>query len=292
MKRHLLLASVFFLAVASAYAQPTFTSIDCPGEGETTARSINNHGEMVGRTGQNHQDHAVLIAGGKCTPLAPKTVLDTNFSEAFKNNDSGDVVGYFRDSTGTSHGFLLSKKGMLTILDFPGASDTVAWGINESGTVVGYFDVYFQGNLVADHGFVWNNGRFSQVDFPGSGDTGLGGINNRGDFVGSWDTGPTATVGHGLIFSKGRFTSFDVPVSGATMTQLNDISANEQIIGVYDDAGGNEHGFLQVGATFTPIDYPGATLTSAWGINSPGQIVGTYFDSVGIVHGYLALSQK
>lgn len=291
MKKHVLLASVLFLAVASAHAQFTFTTIDCPGQTETTARSINNPGEMVGRTGQNHQDHAVLIADGKCTPLAPSTVLGTNFSEAFKNNDSGDVVGFYLDSTGTSHGFLLSKKGVLTTLDFPGAASTTAWGINESGTVVGYFDVYSQGVLV-EHGFTWNNGKFSQVDFPGSGDTGLDGINARGDFVGSWDTGPTATVGHGLIFSMGRFSSFDVPVSGATLTQLNDISANEQIIGIYVDAGGNEHGFRQVGAVFTSIDYPNATLTSAWGINSAGQIVGTYFDSAGRVHGYLALSTK
>src|SRR5271157_1619916 len=191
----LLLVCILLVSVASAYAQFTFTNIDCPGSTLTTARSINNHGEMVGAYRIVGTGHAVLIKDGQCTPLAPTTVLGTNHSEAFKNNDRGDVVGYFLDDAGTPHGFFLSKKGVLTQLDFPGAGDTEAWGINESGTVVGLFDVYdSSGNFIATHGFTWDGGKFTQVDYPGSGDTIVAGINARGDFVGEWDSGPTATV--------------------------------------------------------------------------------------------------
>jgi len=293
MKKLLLLACILLVPVASAYAQFTFTNIDFPGGTLTTTRGINNHGEIVGSYRIVPPRHALLIKGGQYIPLAPNTVLGTNYSEAFKINDRGDVVGQYLDDAGFTHGFLLSKKNVLTTLDFPGASDTAAFGINESGTVVGQWDLLDSGgNLIAAHGFTWDNGRFTQVDFPGSGDTFVGGINARGNLVGEYDSGPTATVGHGFVFSKGQFTSFDVPAAGSTLTQLNDINANGQILGVYIDADGAEHGFLQVGATFTTIDYPGATLTSAWGINSAGQIVGNHYGSDGIAHGYLAVAKK
>lgn len=296
MKTVVLLVCILLLSVA-AYAQFTFTNIDCPGATNTTARGINNHGEIVGRAGTSpNPPHAVLISNGQCTPLAPTTVLGTHRSEAFKNNDRGDVVGIYFDDDGFFHGFLLSKKGVLTTLDFPGASETYAWGISESGTVVGWWDILDANfDLVAAHGFTWDGGSFTQVDFPGSGDTQVDGINARGDLVGVWDSGPN-TAGHGFVESKhGQFINFDVPVAGATYTQLDDINANGQIIGVYVDAAGNEHGFLQAGATFTSLDYPGAGFTSVWGINSAGLIVGNHYDAADAstpAHGFLAVPLK
>jgi len=106
-KKLSLLAGILLVSVASVHAQFLFTSIVCPGGQGTTARSINNHGEIVGR----HAGHAVLIKGGQCIQLAPTTVLGTDFSEAFKNNDRGDAVGEFVDNNGFAHGFLLSKSG-------------------------------------------------------------------------------------------------------------------------------------------------------------------------------------
>jgi uncharacterized membrane protein len=289
MKKLVLFACILLVSVASAYAQFTFTSIDCPGGVPTTARGINNQGEIVG----SHAGHAVLINNGQCTPLAPTTVLGTQRSVAFKNNDRGDVVGYYVDNDGLPHGFLLSKKGVLTLLDFPGAGDTQALGINESGTVVGLFDIYdAQGNFIVEHGFTWDNGAFSQVDDPGAADTALLGINARGDIVGVWDSGPPDYPNHGFIQSKhGQFTNFDVPFAGGTQTQPNDINANGKIVGLYVDAGGAIKGFLGAGATFTSIDFPGATSTQAWGINSAGQIVGSYRVGAAL-YGFLAVPTK
>lgn len=287
MKKLVLLVAVLLVSVTFTYAQFTFTSIDFPGGTLTTARGINNNGEIVGAYRIVPPRHALLIKGGQYIPLAPTTVLGTNYSEAFKNNDRGDVVGEYLDDAGFAHGFLLSKKGMLTQLDFPAASDTYAYGINESGTVVGQWDLLdSNGNVIAQHGFTWENGSFTQVDYPGSANTTVFGINARGDLVGEWDDN---VVAHGFIRTKqGQFTSYDVPVAGATLTQLTGINANGQILGVYIDAGGAEHGFLEVGATFTSIDYPGAVTTTAWGINSAGQIVGNHYGSDGIAHGWLA----
>lgn len=293
MKKLVMLACVSVVSFASAHAQFNITNIDCPGSTLTTTRGVNNHGEIVGSTRigapRHAVRHAVLIKGGQCIPLAPNTVLGTTYSEAFRINNRGDVVGNYADDNGAgpSHGFLLSKKGVLTTLDFPGASDTTAFGINESGTVVGQWDILdSNGNIIVTHGFTWDGSNFTQVDYPGSANSSANSINAGGELVGEWDD---AVIGHGLIRTqKGKFTSYDVPVAGATYTQLDDIGTKGSLVGLYFDADGAAHGFLQAGKTFTTIDYPGAVTTTVWGINNSGQMVGSHYGSDGIPHGYMA----
>jgi probable HAF family extracellular repeat protein len=65
------------------------------------------------------------------------------------------------------------------------------------------------------------------------------------------------------------------------------VNNNGQIVGDYQDARGNYHGFLLSGGTFTSLDYPRATSTQARGINLAGQIVGQYTDARGTTHGFL-----
>lgn len=287
--KQLTLLTVTLLAfVASAYAQFNFTSIDYPGGTLTIARGINDRGDIVGTYRVVPPRHALLVRRGQYIPLAPTTVLGTDYSEAFKSNDRGEVVGQFLGPDGFSHGFLLSK-GVVTTLDFPGASDTYAFGINASGIVVGYWDLQdANGNVLAYHGFTWQNGGFKEVNFPGSVDSSVLGINARGDLVGSWDSGITSPINHGYVCSNGQCFSFDVPFPGSTITQPDDISAQGHITGGYVDANGVVHSFLVVGGNFTSFDFPGATSTSAWGINAAGDIVGRYTAADGSLHGFLA----
>ena len=148
MKKFVLLAAVLFASVTFTYAQIQFTSIDYPGGFGTRTRGINNHGQIVGSYDtEDGNRHALLIQKGKFIPLAPETILGTDYSEAFKINDRGDVVGWDCDDV-TCHAFLLSKKGVLTLLDFPGATLSYGFDINESGTVAGVWDLYdSQGNF-------------------------------------------------------------------------------------------------------------------------------------------------
>lgn len=284
----LLLGFLAVVALVPAYAQFTYASLDFPAGTLTTARGINNHGDIVGTYRVVPPRHALLIRAGQYIPLAPNTILGTHYSEAFGINDPGDVVGRFIGDDGFVHGFLLSG-GTVTTLDFPGASDTYPFGISESGTIVGYFDSLDEGgNVLAYHGFTLTNGIFTQFDFPGAADTAITGINARGDLVGTWDSGVTSPIAHGFACSGGGCFSFDVPVAGATITQPNGISANGEIVGVYQDSGGVLHGFVAVGASFTTLDFPGATGTIASGVNAAGQISGRYFAGDGSIHGFLA----
>ena len=71
-------------------------------------------------------------------------------SDARGVNPSGEIVGYYIDSTPShgTHGFLLNRNGF-TPIDFPGAMVTRAWGINSQGDIVGEYT-----DATGTHGFV------------------------------------------------------------------------------------------------------------------------------------------
>jgi probable HAF family extracellular repeat protein len=173
-------------------------------------------------------------------------------------------------------GFLLDR-GRFTRIDFPGAVNTVARGLNDRGQVVG-------GYLDADgrfHGFLWDKGRFTTIDVPGAGGTTATDINNRGQIAGEFGEDPsnTPTALHGFLLSGGDFTTFDAP--GVLFTEPGGINDRGQIVGstASDRALTEVHGFLLdegVEAPFTSIDFPGAPRTLAFDINNRRQIVGVY----------------
>ena len=54
----------------------------------------------------------------------------------------------------------------LTTIDYPGASDTFASGINNAGQVVGYYEDA-SGDIDA-HGFLESGGSFTTINVPGA----------------------------------------------------------------------------------------------------------------------------
>lgn len=66
---------------------------------------------------------------------------------------------------------------------------------------------------------------------------------------------------------------------------INDLG---QIVGVYVDGSGVNHGYELSGGKFTTLDVPftGATATFAYGINNSGEIVGGWIDSDRNGHGF------
>ena len=295
MKRETVFVLVLVALAASVYAQQfKFTSIDFPGAIVTAARGINNHGDIAGSyriPGSPRQ--AMLLKKGKFIPLAPPAP-DASFSEATSINDRGDVTGQWGDANGFFHGFLLSD-GVLTILDVPGATDTFALGVNDSGLVAGYWDLLDpNGNTLAVYGFTWKDGGFvdMQINFPGAAGSGLFGVNSRGDLSGVWLPDLNGSIEHGFVCPKSApCFSYDASVSGNDLTQGDGINAHGQVAGVSCDTTVFVcHAFLVAGGTLTSFDFPGAagTGTLAYGINSAGQIVGRYYDPDGNFHGFLA----
>lgn len=102
-------------------------------------------------------------------------------------NNSQQISGFYIDSAGVNHAFLLNF-GLLVTLDPPGSTFAQALGLNNKGQVVGqYMDA--AGNT---HGFVWTSkGGFTTIDEPnGIGTTVVNGINDLGVLVGFYGTAP------------------------------------------------------------------------------------------------------
>lgn len=113
----------------------------------------------------------------------------------------------------------------------PGATATVAWGINSKGAVVGS---YTKDGVT--HGFLRSDGVLTTIDYEGAAATIARGINDRGDIVGSYQiAGEPSVNAHGFLRDKyGRMTRADVPVHTNTIPQR--ITNTGVIVGCLHDA--------------------------------------------------------
>jgi hypothetical protein len=274
-----------FTSTAQAQGQYSYTSVDYPGAASTTVWGVSTTGKLVGGYQAGSQRQAFSVRGGVFTAVTDPALAGSSFVELTKSNTRGDLVGMSIDSASFVHSFRIDKGGNFRALDFPGASDTAAFGLNSSGVVVGYWDlVDASGGFLIAHGFRWKNGAFEQIDVPGAADTYVLGVNDRGDMVGLYtsDSGSHAF----LLTARGRLYSFDAPVAGTIFTEANDINASGQIVGDYVLSDGSQHSFVLSGSHFTTIDYPGAAFTTTWGINEQGEVAGFYQSDT--LHGFTA----
>ncbi len=194
-------------------------------------------------------------------------------------------------------------------------------GINNAGTVVGYF---LDGT--GWHGFTKSGVTVTTLDYPGiTGNTRAMGMSGNGAVAGSYtdDTGSSfgfkkvgsvytqlkdypdasgvndsGTVVGSYWDSKARFhgyslgaaTSAVIDYPNAHDTYANGINNAGVIVGSYIDTAGNTHGFSLTSSAFKSIDYPDAISTVATGINDDGVIVGYYSNTAGVTDGYHGFS--
>lgn len=191
-----------------------------------------------------------------------------------------------------------SHSGFVTF-DVPGATYTVAYGVNDLGQIVGSY-----ANGFGQFGFLYSQGAFQTLDVPGSSFTVAQGINDQGEIVGwssdgafSYQNGqytlaqyPKAAsysinnsgqiVGiyqnpaqHGLVDSGGFFYTLDPPNSAGTLVAgENNVG---EIVGAYSQcAGCDSVGFTYFAGVFSNVVYPGSVGTQLWGVNDSGEIVG------------------
>ena len=246
------MVAVMPAGTAGASTRGRFTNIVFPGSIASVAYQVNDLGVVIG----NYTDTAspalgFVDRGGKITtlvdPSAGTGVLYDPLPQGtspYAINDLGVMVGWYWDSNGAMHGFLL-KGGKYTTIDYPGSEGTYLLGISNFGEIAGEY---------ADssgiwHGFTDINGKFTTIDDPvcaGVG-TSMNWMNDFGEMVGScWDaTNP-------FINRNGTFTPFSG--QGSALPQfVNDLG---EIAGVYTAANGLTEGFTDINGTFTTIDDP------------------------------------
>jgi uncharacterized membrane protein len=121
----------------------SYISFDCP-NANAYPRGINDNGEIVGWCETSSFIYTGFMTSLTCltSPTCALTTIGpspdySNF--AYVINNAGLVVGVTENPQGTFQGFLLDN-GVYQLLDYPGAVNTYAAGINNEDQIVGWFE--------------------------------------------------------------------------------------------------------------------------------------------------------
>jgi CHRD domain len=168
-------------------------------------------------------------------------------------------------------------------------------GINDAGTIAGYFGSGAQGH--PNKGYLLAGGAYTSENFPGSVQTQVTGLNNHGVSVGFWSDQNTASQvndNFGWYYRDGLFHTVDFPArdnANPPVNQLLGVNDSDVAVGFYTDAKGGNHGYeYRIGSgmfrTVTDPADPGASLTAA-AINDRGDVAGFYTDAAGTTRAFL-----
>jgi hypothetical protein len=209
----------------------------------TNGRGINNAGIVIGEylDGTSGTFHGYRRANAVFKNYDVPGTLDT---VPLGINNVGDFCGNVVLTDGTSPAFV-SLFGIVTTFSIPDATATLAYSINSSDQIVGY---YVDAAGVTHGYFRDSDGTLTfPIDPAGSTGTVLFAHNDVNWVVGRYVD--AAGVTHGLFFrDRNNIMTFDFP-GAAGFTSLNGVNQNGFISGRYLDASGIAHGFVgKIGA--------------------------------------------
>jgi probable HAF family extracellular repeat protein len=159
-----------------------------------------------------------------------------------------------------------------------GGSYGQAFGINNSGTIIGYS--HNSGN-VAEHAFSYSGGVMTDLGslagFDGYNSCAYG-INNSGIIVGVSRT--SSSTQHAFRYTGGGMT--DLGTLGGAYSQASGINSSGTVVGWSQISAGALHGFSYSSGLMTDLGtLPGGSYSEAYGINDSGTIVGIGDGSAG-----------
>jgi hypothetical protein len=169
-------------------------------------------------------------------------------------------------------------------------------GINNAGTIVGYFGSGMAGHPNQAYTIAAPYTRFLPMEVPGSVQTQVTGISSTGVVSGFWaptNTGTDQNFGFIGLKEHGRFIYLDVNdpkvASSPEVNQVLGINASDIAVGFYNDANGNPHGFAYNAllGTLSPVLVGGAVSDAATGINNNNLICGFFTTPGGVTLGFL-----
>ena len=237
---------------------------------------INRWGTVVG----SGQPSTGVIAGyirysngATKTYIAPNAAPPTNWTFLTRRNKFGVTVGWYRDANQNAHGLVLSGSSTPT-LDYPGSVETILYGINDWGSIVGIWGL---GDFSQPYdGFkMWKNGAVTTIHYPGAMMTNPTSISDTGIIVGWYvNVGAQSPFPyHGFILANGVYKTLDYPKSYRML--LNDINGSGVIVGTYHTSI-TSGGFIYVNGTFKDVKAPNnVQVYTVDGINAYGYVTGT-----------------
>jgi probable HAF family extracellular repeat protein len=264
----------------------TYQEISAPNSDQTWASGINNLGQVVGYyeiPGTNIIE-GFLLSSGVYTNIIFSGEPNT-FATAI--NDSGLIAGFVQtQDIGSPYFGFTYQNGFKSLIKFPTAKSTQAFGINNAGQVVGtYVDLQ---NV--SHGFLFSAGIYKSIDIvinkvdPKS--TMATGINTAGDISGTFVDHSSQEHGF-LLHANGTLTviNYRGALNGTVVGGIND---HDQLAGYFTPPTTNRStGFEWSAGTFTTLLYPSAVSTQPFGINNTQVVVGAWVTQQGNFEGFM-----
>jgi probable HAF family extracellular repeat protein len=185
-------------------------------------------------------------------------------------NASGQVAGWGdTDAAGAAHrhAFLFSNGVLTNLGTLSGGTQSFAYAINDSGSVVGSSNatgtplhaVVFTGGVAMDLGAA-----------VGGSISNAYGINAHGDIVGGSNrTG----LAHGFVLQSGSATALDIGTLGGALSQAYGVNAAGHATGYAHVASGDAHAVRFSGA-LTDLGTLGGRVSIGYGINVSDHVVG------------------
>ncbi len=267
-----LICAICFGTAAFAQNRYQITRIPTPQGANSAALGINSKGEIVGYSFQG-EDYQAFLYSSSDQSLTEVGSLGGKINAACAISDAGQVTGYSQDGNGNLLAFVFSRKQPIASLGtLDGASTSEAFGINNSGAVVGdsqsgnqnHRPVLFANGSAQDLGLGGSNE-------PDALETAYA-INDAGQVVGRHSAGNNAF--HAFVFLNGNTT--DVSTLGGANGEALAINKNGQVVGDSDTTEGVAHAFVFEHSKLKDLGtLPGFENASyARGINNSGDIVG------------------
>lgn len=202
------------------------------------ANGINNLGQMIGGSGDGH---AVIYSNGSTQDLGTLG-LPYGINDAYAGiNMSGQFAGSFFTNNNTYSVWraYLYSGGVAQDLGTLGGDYSQAFGINNSGQVVGYAST-----TTAYHAFLYSGNVMQDIDGMTNRSSVGDGINDLGQIVGAYNLnyGPS----HAFLYSNGSINDLNDMVinsSGWTLIEAYAINDIGQIVG-YGIHTNKTHAFL------------------------------------------------
>jgi hypothetical protein len=208
---------------------------------------------------------------------------DDTFTQLLGINNSNEIAGYHGATINKGFTYVLATN-TFTNENYPGSQQTQVIGINNPPFKTSGFYI-LKGKTI---GFTDYLGTFTSVAYPGKPFNQLLSQNDYGQAAGYYSTkadgsGPDTAY----VYDEfgGVFEAFSILKS--VSAQATGINNSSSVCGFYVDAGGVNHGWLQVQGHFTVLDYPGSTGTQALGLNNKGLVVGSWTDTSNNSHGFV-----
>jgi len=260
-------------AAATTYAITNLGSLGFVGYDTTEPMAINASGQVAGfsdtsttitfpcpghykppRTCSSHPQHAFLWSNGTMTDLGSLGGADKG-SSGLAINASGEVTGLAQTTTaGVTHAALWTGTTTVdlgALAPLSSGSWSSAYGINDSGQVVGAWAPSQSTNGTESHPWLYSNGTMTSLPEPGGLTSCVpAAINNNGQIIGNCRD--ASGNDHAVLWQNGTVTTLGT-VGGLQLSFASAINNNGQIAGSGTTSAGAIDGFLDSNGTVTDL---------------------------------------